>query len=197
MRSLIGGAMMLTFTAFATPADAKSGDGGFDVATIIFLVLAGIVIFLGLTTLQRKQRVQAVETVVQGKFTDFMLEVLANAARIDGHVDDAERQAIVDVMSQANGALFARADADAALSRATLNKAQLVTYLNAKARTFTIAQKTALLKGVLTVAMADGRFDEREHAVYLDYIAAIGFDHKTAPQILQQLIHDLASGKYS
>ena len=197
MRSMIGGGLLLAAAALATPAEAAAGAGLFDWPTLLFLVLAGIVIFLGLGSMQRKQRVQAVETVVHGNFADYTLEVLANAAKIDGRVDDAERQAITDVMTQIKGAPFARTEADAALLRARLNKDQLIAYLSARARTFTLDQKTALLKGVLSVAMADGHFHEREHAIYLDYIAAVGFERKTAPEILQRWVHDMAAGKYS
>jgi uncharacterized membrane protein YebE (DUF533 family) len=159
--------------------------------------LALLVIWFAGRAWMRKQRAQETEAAVHGDYAAYLLEVLANAAKIDGRVDEAERQAITDVMTQVKGAPFAREAVDAALTRVRLGKEELVAYLAAKANVFSTEQKTTLLKGVLSVAMADGHFDGREHAIYLDYIAAIGFERKGAPEMLQGWVRDLAAGKYS
>ena len=52
----------------------------------------------------------------------------------------------------------------------------------------------ALLKALLSVFVADGRFDEREHAALVDYTEAIGFDRKSAPDMLKGLTRDFAKG---
>ena len=168
-----------------------------DFTPWIVLLLAAAAIWIAGSSYLRKQRAQAAEAVVGNDFGSLLLAALAMAAKIDGRIDETERVAMAEVMTQALGAAFARADVDAALANAKLSKEELVAYLAAKSMTFSVEQKTQVLKGVLSVAMADGRFDEREHAIYLDYIAAIGFEHRTAPQMLQDMVRDMAAGKYS
>lgn len=168
-----------------------------DLTTWIVTLLAAAAIWIAGSSYLRKQRAKAAEAVIGNDFGSFLLAALANAVKIDGRIDESERVAMVEVMTQALGAPFERADVDTALANARLSKEELVAYLGAKSITFSVEQKTQVLKGVLTVAMADGRFDEREHAIYLDYIAAVGFEHRSAPQMLQDMVRDLAAGKYS
>lgn len=168
-----------------------------DLTLLVGLALAFAAIWIAGSSWLRKQRARKAAATVGNDYGSFLLAALANAAKIDGRIDEAERAAIVEAMSQATGAPFSRDDVDAALSKASLSKDELVAYLAADGRQFSMDQKAQLLKAVLSVAMADGRFDEREHAIYLDYIAAVGFDHRSAPQMLQQMVRDLAAGKYS
>jgi uncharacterized membrane protein YebE (DUF533 family) len=150
--------------------------------------------WVGARALMRHSQAKAAEAVVGARFADFMFEVLVNAARIDGRLDVAEREAIAQSMSEANGAPFDRAAVDAGLSRARLAKDDLVAYLAENGRGFSMPQKCALLKGVLSVAMADGKFDQREHDIYIDYIEAIGFERVSAPQMFQDLVGKAARG---
>jgi len=168
-----------------------------DLLPWIGFLLAVVVIWIAGASYLRRRRAGAAAAVIGADYGSFLLHALSNAAAIDGRIDDAERGAIVEAMSQATGAPFPRDDVDAALTRTALSKDDLVAYLSLQGRQFSLEQKTELLKGLLSVAMADGRFQEREHAIYLDYIAAVGFEHETAPQIMQQLVHDLAANKYS
>jgi uncharacterized membrane protein YebE (DUF533 family) len=168
-----------------------------DYMPLLIVVLAIVAVWIAASSYLKKRRANTAAAVVGNDYGSFLLAALANAARIDGRVDEAERTAMADAMSQATGAPFSRQDVDGALSKARLSKDELVAYLASNGRQFSLDQKSQLLKAVLSVAMADGRFDEREHAIYLDYIAAVGFDHRSAPQMLQEMVRDLAAGKYS
>ena len=91
-------------------------------------------------------------------------------------------------------AVYAKPGTWLEFAQAQLSKDELVAYLAAKANAFTREQKTALLKALLGVFAADGRFDETEHAALVDYTAAVGFDRKSAPEMLRGLTRDFARG---
>ncbi len=168
------------------------------VSIILLLVFAGGAIFywLAATAMQRKRFAQETAAVVGGDFAAYLLEVLANAAKIDGRIEEAERAAIAKVMSEATGKAFDRAKADTAVDAARLSRAQLHAYLAERSSAFSTEQKLTLLKGVLTVAAADGKFDQREHDAYLAYFEAVGFSRKSAPQMLQEMIDAQVEQRY-
>jgi uncharacterized membrane protein YebE (DUF533 family) len=119
-------------------------------------------------------------------FLEFLLEALVNGARIDGQADEAERQTIERIMSEAKGAPFARADVDAAIERATLTREDLCGYLKRKGRSFSADERMTILRGLVAVIAADGRLTEPERAALIGYIEAIGFDH--GPSVLDKLL---------
>lgn len=168
-----------------------------DIVPWIVVSAIAVAIWFASRAYMRRHLAHEAERALGASFADFALEVLANAAKLDGRIDESERQTITDIMSQATGAPYARAEVDAALKRAGLGHDQLVAYLATHANKFTNAQKLTLLKGVLSVAMADGHFDQREHDVYLAYIQAVGFERQGAPDMLRGIVRDLAAGKYS
>lgn len=173
----------------ASGARADSANGG-ALAVLVLIVVA--LAWVGLRALLRRLRVGKTEGIVHGAFPEFALQALANAARLDGRVADAERAAIKSAMRELAGAEFDVASVDAALNAANLSKDELVDYLTSSAARFTTAQKTALLKALLGVFVADGRFDETEHQALVEYTAAIGFDRASAPGRLRGLLSDMA-----
>jgi uncharacterized membrane protein YebE (DUF533 family) len=82
-----------------------------------------------------------------------------------------------------------------ALTSAQLTKDELVAYLAARSGKFSREQKMALLKALLSVFSADGRFDETEHAALVDYTAAVGFDRQSAPEMLRGIARDFQRGR--
>jgi tellurite resistance protein len=97
-------------------------------------------------------------------------------------------------MAEIAGGGFDAALVGVAFTRAQLSKDELVAYLAERARAFTRAQKVSLLKALLGVFVADGRFDETEHAALVDYTAAIGFDRQSAPEMLRGIARDFSRG---
>ena len=67
-------------------------------------------------------------------------------------------------------------DREECFATAGLNKDELVAFLAARSRQFTRDQKVGLLKALMSVFVADGKFDETEHAALMEYTAAIGFE---------------------
>jgi|CXWL01.1.fsa_nt_gi uncharacterized tellurite resistance protein B-like protein len=181
---------MLFTAAAASTAPAPSSESA--LALIILISIAAA--WIGLRTLLRGKRAHDTERVIGVSFPDFALEALANAARIDGEVNPAERTAIVAAMSEINAAPFAAARVDQALAQARLSQDQLIDYLRAKSGIFSRAQKTLLLKSLLQLIVADDRFDEAEHAALVDYTEAVGFDRKSAPELLRGLTRDFTRG---
>ncbi|HCK83590.1 MAG TPA: hypothetical protein DHW63_03465 [Hyphomonadaceae bacterium] len=145
----------------------------------------------------RRLRAGKTERVVHGAFDEYALAALVNAAKLDGRVADAERAAILAAMREIAGASFATGAVDAAFASAALSKGELVDYLATRASKLSHAQKTALLKALLAVFVADGRFDEAEHHALVDYTAAIGFDRKSAPERLRGLVGDMVKERIS
>jgi uncharacterized membrane protein YebE (DUF533 family) len=179
--------MTLTLIAFALQGATPEPAGNAALALLILLVAA--MGWFGLRTLVRGMRAGKAANVVQGNFNDFALQALVNAAKIDGRVDSQERVAIGVAMEEIGGA-----NVDAAFAKANLSKHELVAYLGQLSRGFTHEQKQWLLRSLLAVFVADGRFDESEHAALIDYTAAVGFDRQSAPDMLRGLSQQFKRG---
>ncbi len=173
----------------ANPPNLDAATPGGALALLLLLAVA--IAWLGLRILIRRLRAGRTERVVHGAFHEFALAALVNAARLDGRVADAEREAILTAMRDIAGASFTANDVGAAFVGVGLAKEQLVAYLAERAPQFNHAEKTVLLKALLAVFVADGRFDEAEHHALVEYTAAIGFDRKSAPERLRGLVGDM------
>lgn len=178
---------------FASQSTTNAGASGSALALLV--LIAAIAAWIGVRALVRRLRAEKAEGVVHGEFAAYALEALANAAKLDGRVADAERAAIVQAMRDIAGAGFDAAQLDAALARAALTKDELVAYLGDKSRVFTNDQKVLFLKALLGVFVADGRFDEIEHHALIEYTAAVGFDRQSAPQMLRGLMTDMVKDR--
>jgi uncharacterized membrane protein YebE (DUF533 family) len=182
--------------AGATPAPtqlAPETDHGGNVVAL-FVIIAAVALWVALRAFVRSLRARKTQAATGGDFTGYALQALVNAAKIDGKVNDAERQAIVLAMRDLAGAAFEAAKVEECFATARLNKDELVDFLAAKSRSFTRDQKVGLLKALMTVFVSDGKFDEVEHAALVDYTAAVGFDRPGAPQMLRSLAGDFKRG---
>lgn len=177
-----------------TAAPVSTASSG---ALAVLVLIAVVLAWLGLRALVRRLRAGKTEQVVHGAFDAYALAALVNAAKLDGRIAEAERAAVLAAMRDIAGAGFEAARLDAAFAGAALSKDELVDYLAERARQFSHAQKTALLKALLQVFVADGRFDESEHHALVDYTAAIGFDRKSAPERLRGLVGDMVKERIS
>lgn len=164
-------------------------------ALAFFLVVVAIAGWFALRTMVREFRARKTERTVGRDFGEYALEVLVNAAKIDGRVSDAERAAIAPALRDLVGAAsIETSKIDAAFSAARLSKDELIAFLEAKSGAFSREQKTGLLKALLSVFVADGSFDEVEHGALVDYTAAVGFDRKSAPDMLRGIARDFSRG---
>ena len=152
----------------------------------LLALVAVVAIGWALVTLLSAVRARKAQSATQGRFEDYLLHALVNAAKIDGRIHETERAAIAQSLAAA-GAPAEPAALDAAFAEAKLSKAELVAYLTARAGHFTQAQKMTLLKALMAVFVADGAFNEAEHAALIDYTAAVGFDRTSAPETLRQV----------
>jgi uncharacterized membrane protein YebE (DUF533 family) len=186
--------MLLTAAVaiFQTQPQESGGAGGGELALLVLVV--AIAAWLGARALVRRLQASKTEAVVHGDFAGYALEALVNAAKLDGRVAATERIAILQAMGDLAGAGFESSKVDAAFAAARLNKDELVAYLAERASAFTHAQKTSLLKALLAVFVADGRFDAAEHHALMDYTAAIGFDRQSAGEMLRGLARDFERG---
>jgi uncharacterized membrane protein YebE (DUF533 family) len=176
------------------PADAAASSGP-GAALALIILIAAIAGWIGIRQFVRGLRAQKTQSAVGENFASYALQVLVNAAKLDGRVSDSEQAAIVNAMRDLGGA---GADATAvrgALTSAQLTKDELVAYLAARSGKFSREQKMALLKALLSVFSADGRFDETEHAALVDYTAAVGFDRQSAPEMLRGIARDFQRGR--
>jgi uncharacterized membrane protein YebE (DUF533 family) len=178
---------------FAT-ASAPIQPAGNPTMLVIGALIAIAAVWLAASSLLRFMRANKAEAATGGRFSDFILEALVNAAKIDGRVSDAERAAIAEALTEATGAALDPPVLDNAMAHAKLSKDELVAYLTARASQFTRPQKVALLKALLAVFVSDGRFDEAEHAALIDYTSAIGFDRQSAPQLLRGFEGEMRRG---
>lgn len=178
-----------------TAPSALDSPGGGALAVLVLLAVA--ISWIALRFLIRRLRAGKTERAVHGAFHEYALAALVNAARLDGRVADAERAAILAAMREIAGADFAASAVDAAFAGAGLAKSELVAYLAERASRFSHGQKTALLKALLAVFVADGRFDETEHHALVEYTAAIGFDRKSAAERLRGLVSDMVKERIS
>lgn len=181
--------MIWLSTAGGAPATEA---GGAPIA--LFVIIVAIVAWFGLRALVRGLRAGKTAAAIGADFRSYAMEALANAANIDGRVNDAERGAIAQAMRELTGAAVEAASVDAALASAKLSKDELVAYLADRSAAFSRSQKTALLRALLSVFVADGKFDETEHAALVDYTAAVGFDRQSAPEMLRRLSRDFVRG---
>jgi uncharacterized membrane protein YebE (DUF533 family) len=186
------GAIGWCLTASAAPAPIKDDPSG--AALALFLLVVIVAIWLALRTLVRSLQARRAEKSVGSSFTDYALEALVNAAKLDGRVNEPERRAVARTIGELAGPTYTAAVVEAAFERAKLSKNELVAYLASRGKAFSREQKVALLKALLTVFVADGRFDEIEHAALVDYSEAIGFDRPSAPELLRGLTQGLARG---
>ena len=182
--------------ANATMADAaaplKEDAAGATLALFLLVVL--VAAWLALRTFVRSLRARKTERTVGASFTDYALEALVNAAKVDGRVNDEERRAVARAIGDLAGPTYTGPVVEAAFTKARLTKDELVAYLAQRSKLFSRDQKVALLKALLSVFVADGTFDEREHAALVDYTEAIGFDRRGAPDLLRGLTRDFAKG---
>lgn len=172
---------------------ASAPSSGNSSALALFVLIVAVAGWMGLRTLIRRLRAGKAEAVVHGAFTDYALEALVNAAKLDGRVNASERAAIVSAMAGVDRAVDATR-VDAAFERAVLSKDELVAYLSERAGVFKRAQKVQLLQALLAVFVADGSFDEVEHHALVEYTAAIGFDRQSAPTMLAEMARKFARG---
>jgi uncharacterized membrane protein YebE (DUF533 family) len=175
----------------AAPGAETASAGNAPLALLILLVAAAS--WFGLRTLVRGMRAGKTEAAVRGSFNDFAREALINAAKIDGRVEASERTAITTALKEIGVDLDADA-IGAAFAKARLSKDELIAYLRSKSTAFSREQKTWLLRTLLAVFVADGRFDESEHAALIDYTAAVGFDRQSAPDMLRGLARQFTRG---
>ncbi len=174
------------------PAPLNEDAAGATLALFLLVVVGAA--WLGLRTFVRSLRARKAERTVGASFTDFALEALVNAAKVDGRVNDEERRAVAGAIGDLAGPTYNTRVVETAFAKARLSKDELVAYLASRAKLFSRDQKVALLKALLSVFVADGRFDEREHAALVDYTEAIGFDRRSAPDMLRGLTRDFARG---
>lgn len=178
---------------FAASAAASADPAGQQTMWALALVIVLVGVWLGVLWFTRSLRARKTEAATGGRFADFALHALVSAARIDGRVEEAERTAIAAALAEA-GVSIEPAALASAFDAARLSKDELVAYLTARSGQFSREQKMALLKALLAVFVADGRFDESEHAALVDYTAAVGFDRSGAPQMLRALAGDVKRG---
>lgn len=178
-------------SAAAPPAPTAEAPGATLALFVLVVAVAG---WIGLRTLVRRLRAGKAAAAVGSNFVEYALEALVNAAKIDGRVSDEEKRAIARAMSDIQGDACEASAVERAFARARLSKNELVAYLAARAHAFSRDQKMTLLKGLMAVFVADGRFDEIEHAALVDYTAAVGFDRKSAPDVLRGLSRTLVRG---
>ncbi len=183
--------IQVIFSALQGAAGGDSAPANAPLAVLILIVAA--MGWFGLRAFVRRVRAGKAGAIVQGNFTDFAREALVNAAKIDGRVDVRERDAMAASLQEI-GAAFDAAALDQAFANARLGKGELVAYLRTRSSAFTRDQKVWLLKALLSVFVADGRFDESEHAALVDYTAAVGFDRQKAPDMLRDLSRQFMRG---
>lgn len=174
------------------PTESTPSEG--SAALALFVLLIAVLAWIGLRMMIRSLRSRKTEAAVGMSFSAFALQALVNAARIDGRVAQEEKNAILTAMRQIDGEAFEASSVESAFAGAGLGKAELVAYLSAHANKFTRDQKAALLKGLVSVFVSDGRFDEGEHAALVDYTTAIGFDRQGAVNTLRSLSSQMLRG---
>jgi uncharacterized membrane protein YebE (DUF533 family) len=184
----------MTTTNTIPNADVAAADPAGGALALFILVAAGVGWF-ALRTMVREFRARKTERAVGGDFKHYALEVLVNAAKIDGRVSDSEKAAIGSALRElAGGADVEAASIESAFVGAKLSKDELIAYLTSKSRVFSREQKTGLLRALLSVFVADGNFDEVEHHALVDYTAAVGFDRQSAPDMLRGIARDFSRG---
>jgi uncharacterized membrane protein YebE (DUF533 family) len=174
-------------------ASGAADSGGVNAPLALLILLVAAMGWFGLRAFVRSLRAGKTDAAVHGDFNAFAREALVNAAKIDGRVDAREREAMATALKEI-GVTLDQSALDAAFANARLSKDELIAHLRAKSRAFTRDQKLWLLKALLAVFVADGHFDEAEHAALVDYTAAVGFDRASAPDMLRNLSRQFTRG---
>jgi uncharacterized membrane protein YebE (DUF533 family) len=191
---LSGHILLSAATAVAPAIEPKpQTEDASGAALALFVLVLLIGGWFALRTFIRTMRSRKAEAAVGANFSEYALEALVNAAKIDGRVSEEERRAIARAMADLSPG-FEAARVGPAFDRARLSKDELVAYLATKSRAFRREQKVALLKALLSVFVADGHFNESEHAALVDYTAAVGFDRQSAPEMLRGITRDFTRG---
>jgi uncharacterized membrane protein YebE (DUF533 family) len=162
-------------------------DGGGGTVLALFVVIVAVALWIALRAFIQGLRARKTQAAIGGDFTSFALEALVNAAKLDRRVAESEKRAVVVAMREIDGEAFEAVKVEEAFVRARLSKDELIAYLAQRSSAFSREQKAALLKGLVSVFVADGKFDETEHATLVDYTAAVGFDRQGAPQMLRDI----------
>jgi len=170
--------------ASAAPAPAED-PGSTALALFVLIVVAGgwILVRMGI----RRLRSGKARAKVGESFTEFALQALVSAAKLDGRVNEPEKRAVLTAMREIDGAAFEGVRVEERFAKPTLSKDELIAYLQTRAHRFTRDQKASLIRALVSVFVSDGQFDEDEHAALIDYTAAIGFDRGSAPEMLRSL----------
>ena len=176
----------LMWTAGTAGAASEQQSGGAILA--LFVIIVAISLWIALRAFVRGLRASKTQSATGGDYAEYALQALVNAAKIDGRVNDEERRAVAESMRVLAGEGFDAARVEKCFATATLDKTQLVAFLAARSAKFSRDQKVALLKALMTVFVADGKFDEIEHAALVDYTAAVGFDRQGAPEMLRGFV---------
>jgi uncharacterized membrane protein YebE (DUF533 family) len=174
---------LLATPAAATATPPETSNGGAVIA--LFVVIAAVALWIAFRAFIRGLQAKKTETATSGDFTNYALEALVNAAKLDGRINEEEKRAIAIAMRDIAGEAFEAAKVEACFARPGLNKDELVSFLASRSRAFTRDQKVALLKALMTVFVSDGKFEETEHSALIDYTSAIGFDRQGVPEMLR------------
>jgi uncharacterized membrane protein YebE (DUF533 family) len=180
---------MLVFAAQSAAAAENSS------ASLILLGLLGAAaVWLVWRVFAHRARAAKAEAALHDDFAAFVLQALASAALIDGQVGAGEREAIAAAIGEIAGERPSVEGVEAALA-AQLSKDDLLAYLDDHAARLSHEQKVGFLRALLSVFVADGKFDESEHQALIEFTAAVGFDRQSAPGRLRGLLSDMARGR--
>lgn len=183
----------LFFAAASAPA-AGAEPGGSQAALALLVLIIIAIAWIALRGFIRSLRAGRTQEATGGRYPAYVREALVNAAKIDGRATAPEIEAIAKAFTEATGAAFDPPVIENAIAHAKLSKDELVAFLASRSGAFSYDQKVALLKALLSVFVADGRFDASEHAALVDYTAAVGFDRQTAPDMLSGLAQQFRRG---
>lgn len=107
------------------------------------------------------------------RFLAAALRVMVSMMLADGHVDDAERDAIAEVYERLSGEALDPARLDAEISAIEGDAVSVTDQLGALLGHLNDARKDALLRAALGVAAADGRIDALEALLLREIGAAL------------------------
>src|SRR5690606_29624994 len=128
-------------------APKPQADDASGAAVALFILIVVAAAWLGVRTFVRELRARRTSSEVGGSFEGYALEVLVNAAKLDGRVNPQERQSIAAAMAELSLAHDPQR-VEAAFTEAKLSKDELIAYLVTRSRAFSREQKVALLKAL-------------------------------------------------